>query len=431
MTLQNIRGTEDLFGTKCEKFRYIQNVAEDLSILHNYEFVQTPIIEYTTLFQSLGESSDVVRKELYSFHDRSENNITLRPEFTLPIMRFFLNNENSYSLPVKIFSTGPLFRYERPQKGRKRQFHQINFENIGSDLPIYDIELIILAHNILEKLNILQKVNFQINSLGDQESRFIHRIALIEYFFANKDKLSEESQNKIELNPLRIFDSKFEEDKKISENAPKISDFYNKQSSERFIYILETLTKLGIQYTVNNKLVRGLDYYSHTIFEFVENDTNKSQNTVLGGGRYDKLISNITENKKHIPSIGFAAGIERLSEILTYNKIKKQHVAIIALDEKDHHSSLVALQIVDKIRNKNIIAKLVYGNENIKKKLSKNLDASAIVIIDKELLTSGCVKIKNISLYTEDIVQIDQCEEFLLKNILNTNKFHEGKYVTK
>lgn len=426
-TLQNIRGTEDLHGIEYEKFRHIQNTAEELCSLYNYESVQTPIVEYTDLFKPLGASSDIVNKELYSFCDRSENHITLRPEFTLPITRFFLKNAHLFSLPAKIFSTGALFRYERPQKGRKRQFHQINFENIGGESPIHDIELILLAHDILKKLDILPKVDFQINSLGDQESRAKHRIALIEYFSTHKDNLTIESQNKIETNPLRIFDSKAEEDKKISALAPKISEFYNTESKERFEYIKETLSKLGIQCHLNNQLVRGLDYYSHTIFEFVEKDNQKSQNTVLGGGRYDKLISNITGNKTHLPSIGFAAGIERLSGMMQYTQIKKQYVTIIIDDEDDNNSSLVALQILHNIRNTNIITKLAYG-KNIKKKISNNLDAKAIIIVNKILLENQCVIIKNIRLYKEDIVPIDKCEEFLLTNIFineNNNKIYK------
>ena len=310
MKITPIRGTHDFFGQQVLKYRDIQDLINSYSRIYNFEEIITPIFESTELFKKpLGENSDVVLKEMYTFKDKNEDLITLRPEYTTPMLRAAISNNLLEKLPKKLYGIGPMFRRERPQKGRYRQFNQINFEILGTHDISADIELIILANNFLKNLLPEKKINLFINSLGDKDTLSNFNTALRNYFNQNKNKLSEESQSKIISNPIRILDSKDPADNEINSNAPKISDFYSNEAKEKFLNIQKILKDMSVDFSININLVRGLDYYCHTVFEFKTLDLG-SQDTLIGGGRYDGLTKLL--GGPDIPGVGWAGGIERL-----------------------------------------------------------------------------------------------------------------------
>ena len=315
--LQPVRGTHDILPDEFEQFSEIVAHARELATLYGFREMSTPIFESTSVFsRSMGETSDVVSKEMFTFETKGEESVTLRPEFTAGIVRSFLSNGMQQHLPLKLFSAGPVFRYERPQKGRQRQFHQVNFEWLGDASPQVDIELICLAGHILHILSGgKQKCKLLINTLGDVESRTKYRDALVKYLSPYAKELSEDSQRRLIKNPLRILDSKSPQDKEIIAGAPHITQYLNDASRERFNVVCETLCEKKILFVqkvdITPSLVRGLDYYSDTVFEFVaEEGELGAQNTVLAGGRYDGLVEQM--GGKPTPAIGFAAGVERL-----------------------------------------------------------------------------------------------------------------------
>ena len=270
--LQPVRGTKDILADDYRVFSHVQNTARHVSFLYGFKEISTPIFEFTEVFKkTLGEESDVVGKEMYMFEDRGGESITLRPEFTAGIARAFISGGLTNQLPLKLFSTGPLFRYERPQKGRQRQFHQINFEMLGVADPMADVEVISMGAHVLDALGVSDKIKLEINSLGDKDSREKYRDALVEYLNDYKNDLSDDSKIRLEKNPMRILDSKDEGDKKIVEDAPVIGDYYSNEAADFFAAVTEGLSGLGVEYGLNNRLVRGLDYYSHTAFEFTTN----------------------------------------------------------------------------------------------------------------------------------------------------------------
>jgi len=313
--LQPVRGTHDILPEEFEKFHAVVTRARELATLYGFKEMATPIFEPTEVFShSMGETSDVVSKEMFTFQTKGEESVTLRPEFTAGIVRAFLSNGMQQHLPLKLFSTGPLFRYERPQKGRQRQFHQVNFEWLGDDSAEVDIEIILLAGEFLHTLSGKKGCTLLLNTLGDAESRAKYRKALVACLTPNSAKLSEDSRRRLLVNPLRILDSKSEEDKEVLRNAPRITEYLSAASAERFEKVRFALTAnipYGQEVRVESSLVRGLDYYTDTVFEFVANTGDLgAQNTVLAGGRYDGLIEQM--GGKPTPAIGFAAGIERL-----------------------------------------------------------------------------------------------------------------------
>lgn len=309
--IQPIRGMKDLLPEDFKHQRDIIEVAEKIGSLFGFKAISTPILEYNSVFaRSLGDSSDVVSKEMYAFEDRSGETVTLRPEFTASIVRAFISNGLNHQLPLKYFSYGPVFRYDRPQAGRQRQFHQINFEYLGADGAFADAEMLKLASDVLESLGILQYSMLELNSLGSGESRVNYANALKEYFGKFEYDLSEESKIRLTKNPLRILDSKSEQDQKLVADAPLISEFYSNEDKQYFDDLLNLLEKQSVKYKLNPRLVRGLDYYCHTAFEFTT-DKLGAQATILGGGRYDGLSKIM--NGPDLPAIGFAAGIERIA----------------------------------------------------------------------------------------------------------------------
>ena len=328
-TPQAIRGTQDIFGPDAESFAFVVETFERVRRLYRFRRAEMPVFEKTAVFsRSLGETTDVVSKEMYSFEDRGGESLTLRPEFTAGIARAYLTNGWQQHAPLKLATHGPLFRYERPQKGRYRQFHQIDAEILGAGEPQADVELLVMADQILKELGIADGVTLHLNTLGDAPSREAWRAALVGYFRAVKGELSEDSQERLEKNPLRILDSKDPRDKVFTADAPMIDAFLSGEAQDFFGGVTAGLDAAGVSWTRAPALVRGLDYYRHTAFEFVT-DRLGAQGTVLGGGRYDGLIEAL--GGPHTPAVGWAAGIERLA-MLVGDKAEAPLDVVIALE---------------------------------------------------------------------------------------------------
>jgi len=313
-TPQAVRGTQDIFGPEAVAFAHVVETFERVRRLYRFRRAEMPVFERTEVFsRSLGETTDVVSKEMYSFDDRGGESLTLRPEFTAGIARAFLTDGWKQYAPLKVATHGPLFRYERPQKGRYRQFHQIDAEVIGAAEPQADVELLAMADQLLRELGISEGVTLTLNTLGDADSRDAWRVALVEHFRGVKDQLSEDSQERLEKNPLRILDSKDERDRRFVADAPQIDQFLSSEAQDFFAAVTAGLDAAGVAWTRNAALVRGLDYYRHTAFEFVT-DRLGAQGTVLGGGRYDGLMESL--GGPATPAVGWAAGIERLAMLV-------------------------------------------------------------------------------------------------------------------
>lgn len=391
--IQNVRGTNDIFGQELKLFNKIISIAKKRSEQFGFQEIFTPIFEFSEIFErNLGDSSDIISKEVYKFQDRSDNFLTLRPEFTASIIRAFINNANFHSnLPTKLFSSGPVFRYDRPQKGRRRQFHQINFEIIGSKHILTDCETLVLAHNILDDLKIAKKSILNINSLGNIEVRTKYEESLAEYLSKFKNDLSEDSQIRLEKNPLRILDSKDKNDQKILLESPKINDFYDDETKKNMNYISQILTEKNINYKINPSLVRGLDYYNGLVFEFITDEIG-AQNTILAGGRYDKLISQMSG--PDLPAIGFAAGMERLSLLMPNLEEKSRAISLIYIgDEQENY----IFNIADKFRNLNINIEIIYG-KNMKKQMQRAnaINSKFAIIIGSEEKEKEIFNLKNL-----------------------------------
>jgi len=351
-TPQAIRGTQDIFGKDAEAFAFVVETFERVRRLYRFRRVEMPVFEKTEVFaRSLGETTDVVSKEMYSFDDRGGESLTLRPEFTAGIARAFLTNGWQQYAPLKVATHGPLFRYERPQKGRYRQFHQIDAEVIGAGEPQADVELLAMADQLLKELGI-HDVTLHLNTLGDADSREAWRAALIDYFGAVKGNLSEESQERLEKNPLRILDSKDPRDKPFLADAPKIDAFLSDEAQAFFAAVTSGLDAAGVKWVRAESLVRGLDYYRHTAFEFIPDEGSASaaalgsQSTVLGGGRYDGLMESL--GGAATPAVGWAAGIERLAMLVGARE--EEAADLIVFTEFEGFENL-ALEVVQLLRN--------------------------------------------------------------------------------
>ena len=409
MKIQPLRGTHDLFGEQLYKYKKIEEVIKKFANIYSFDEIITPIFESTELFQKpLGEHSDVVLKEMYTFNDKNDSSLTLRPEYTTPMLRASISNNLLEKLPQKLYGLGPMFRRERPQKGRYRQFNQINFEILGTYDVMGDVELIILANNILKSILPNNQIYLQLNSLGNKDTLKKFKSELSEYFFKYKSDLSEESKNKINTNPLRILDSKETNEIEINKNAPKISDYYSIEANKIFSDIQNLLTKSSINYKINPNLVRGLDYYCHTVFEFKSNELG-SQDTLIGGGRYDGLIKVL--GGPDIPGVGWAGGVERLIMLMNdfITKHKTVYLIIINEDFKEY-----GLQILNLLRNANINAHFDY-KYNLKKSLSSanDLNAKFALIIGEEEVKEKMCTIKNLQKKTQEKISINQIINFI------------------
>ncbi len=397
--LKQVRGTQDIIDKDYKKIKHICDVAYKVASNYGFTLIETPIIEYTEVFtRTLGQDSDIITKEMYTFTDKNGSSVTLRPEFTASIARAFItNNLEQLPSPLKLFCSGPLFRYERPQKGRQRQFNQVNFEILGEESYIADVEVISLAYNFLSALGICDKLVLELNSLGDKESYSNYHKALKLYLLDYKEKLSEDSKKRLFTNPLRILDSKDESDRLILQNAPKIDDYYNTHSQDFFTKIKENLDSLKIKYTINQHLVRGLDYYCHTTFEFVTKKLG-SHSAILAGGRYDKLIEQM--GGKKTPAIGFAGGIERISELISPIIEKKQIFSIIPISEKEIKFSMI---LAHQLRRNNINVNLITRG-NLQKRLKKSENNYGVIIIGAQEVQNNQVTLKNMQTGTQKSV---------------------------
>lgn len=406
--LQPVRGTHDILPEESLKRRFIESTLANVCARYGYGEIATPVFEFSDVFhRTLGDTSDVVTKETYTFTDRGGESLTLRPEFTASVVRAFISNGLQDQLPFKVFYHGPAFRYERPQKGRLRQFHQFGAELLGDATPFADIEMAAMAAHCLEALGLTQSVTLEINSLGDAESRAKYREALVAYFTGHKAALSEDSKNRLEKNPLRILDSKDENDRKLIANAPRGHEFFTATAADFFKQVKDSLGALDVAFTVNEKLVRGLDYYSHTVFEFTT-DALGSQGTVLAGGRYDGLVAMMGGHD--VPGVGFAAGIERLlalMEVVNAGKFPPapKSFAVIPVDDAQASQALILTQ---QLRQAGLIVELeTRGNMGKKMKRAEKSGACAVVILGENELQSGQAVVKTLADGTQENVKRD------------------------
>ena len=380
-TPQAIRGTQDIFGPDAEAFAFVVETFERVRKLYRFRRVEMPVFEKTEVFsRAIGETTDVVSKEMYSFEDRGGDSLTLRPEFTAGIARAYLSNGWQQHAPLKVATHGPLFRYERPQKGRYRQFHQIDAEIISAAEPQADVELLAMADQLLKELGI-EGVTLHLNTLGDGDSREAWRAALVEHFRAVKDELSEDSQERLEKNPLRILDSKDRRDQRFVADAPKIDQFLSDDARAFFDAVTSGLEAAGVKWTRAESLVRGLDYYRHTAFEFIPDEGSEaasklgSQSTILGGGRYDGLMESL--GGAPTPAVGWAAGIERLA-MLVGDRVEPKADVIVVVENDDLIDRAIAA--IAKIRAGGHSAELM-ATGSPRKRFDKAVKAGADKIV--------------------------------------------------
>jgi histidyl-tRNA synthetase len=398
--MQPVRGTQDLLPEAMRRHRQVSDTARRIAELYGFAEMATPIFEFTEVFaRPIGEHTDIVAKEMYTFTDRGGEEITLRPEATAGIVRAVLSNGLTQSTPLKFFYNGPMFRYERPQKGRFRQFHQIDAEILGVAQPQADIELITLGSRMLRELGIGDRVLVELNTLGDPESRAAYRQALVAYLSAHHAHLSEDSRNRLERNPLRILDSKDEDDRRIIAEAPSFEDYLNTGSQEFFMRVREGLDRIGIEYRLNQRLVRGLDYYTHTVFEFVTTDLG-AQGTVLAGGRYDGLMELM--GGPSTPGVGWAAGIERLAMLIAEPPPPPRPIALVPMGEVAEQRSL---KLAEELRDAGFSVDLGYSG-NIQRRLRRanRVKARAALIIGEEEIKIESVSVLDLDSGEQEIV---------------------------
>jgi histidyl-tRNA synthetase len=400
------RGTMDLLPDAYRNHKYIGDTASRITKLFGFQEISTPIFESADVFtRTLGDTSDVVTKEMYAFKDKKGRNLSLRPEGTAGVARAFITHMRAEPLPLKLFYQGPMFRYERAQKGRQRQFHQFGVELLGSAEPLADIEVISLAAHILEELDLSKKVTLHINTLGDTNSRQAYKDILVAYFKRHERELSKDSKMRLDRNPMRILDSKDESDRAIISDAPKLIDHMNTFSADFFSAIQLGLDTAGIKYEINPNLVRGLDYYCHTAFEFIT-ETLGAQGAVLAGGRYDGLIEAM--GGPPTPGIGWAAGIERLTLMVNNIPLDAISIPIIPI-------GLLAegkvLEITSRLRRAGFSVDMGYSG-NLKKCLKRadKAGAQAAVIIGDEELAKGVATIRNMETGVQMEVNLSSLE---------------------
>ncbi len=402
---QSVRGTRDLLPELKQTFRLIDETAYKTAKTYGFKEIETPIFEFSDVFhRSLGETSDAVSKETYTFTDRGGDSITLRPEGTAGVVRSFISEGLAQHVPLKLYYYGPMFRYERPQKGRYRQFYQFGVEVLGLESALADVECLDLAWSILKNLKLSERCVHEINTLGDVDSRNAYRAALVNYLAPFKSQLSADSQVRFEKNPMRILDSKDEGDKKIVAGAPLMENYLNDTSKKFFSDVLAGLEKLKIPYKINSKLVRGLDYYCHTVFEFTTSELG-AQSAILSGGRYDGLTEMLGGPKT--AGVGWAAGVDRLAD-LCGNQIQaasEPPISVIALGEK---ALAEAVQIAGCLRSRGIYSE-VFLTGNFKKKLEKanKLGTKKAILIFEQENGSFELKLKNFETGEEKVITPD------------------------
>ena len=401
--LQPVRGTRDIMPEEMRRQRRVVGTARDLAARYGYLEMSTPIFEFTDVFRRpLGETSDVVAKEMYSFTDRGDDEITLRPEATAAVCRAFLSERLTQQVPCKFFCHGPMFRYDRPQKGRWRQFHQINVELIGVPEPLGDVEIIALGVDILDGLGVLGRITLELSTLGDPASRKAYREVLVEYFGGHRDRLSPDSRKRLERNPLRILDSKDEGDRRVSAGAPLLGDYLNQESVDFFAKVKQGLEALGIAYSLNAHLVRGLDYYTHTIFEFTTEELG-AQGSVLAGGRYDGLIELL--GGPPMPGVGWAGGIERLAMLLEEDFAPPRPIVVIPIGGP---AEAPALTLTQRLRRAGFTIELGFsGNLGKRMKRANKLSARAAVLLGEDELAQNAATVRDLESGEQEVVSLD------------------------
>ena len=404
--IQRVRGTQDLYGDEIARFDTVVDTFNRVRKLYGFRRVDVPVFEFTSVFaRSLGETTDVVSKEMYSFDDRGGESLTLRPEFTAGICRAYISNGWQQHAPMKLAAHGPLFRYERPQKGRYRQFHQLDAEIIGAAEPAADVELIAMGAQLLSELSIADKVVLQLNTLGDAETRTAWRAALVAHFTAHADALSPESRERLAKNPLRILDSKSEADRALVAAAPGIDAHMTSEAGAFFDAVQKGLQAAGVAFERAPALVRGFDYYRHTAFEFVT-DHLGAQGTVIGGGRYDGLIE--TMGGPHTPAVGWAAGIERLGMLVGAVEAKQIHVALVPFDAP---AEALLPRLAGWLRKYGVQAEFVFKG-SAKRRMQKAAEngAAFVLFIGGDEVGPGRVKFRNLRNGREGFVAFDELE---------------------
>lgn len=415
MRLQKPKGTQDILPLEAAKWQYVENLARETFKKYNYGEIRTPMFEhYEVISRSVGDTTDIVTKEMYDFYDKGDRHITLRPEGTAPVVRSFVENKlfaPEVQKPVKLYYIGSMFRYERPQAGRLREFHQIGVECFGSKNPATDVETIAMAYQLFGDLGI-QDVTLHLNTLGSPESRAAYRQALIDYLTPLKETLSKDSQRRLDENPLRVLDSKEKEDKLAVENAPSILDYLDEESQAHFDAVRDMLETLGIPYVIDTNMVRGLDYYNHTIFEFITK-VDKAELTICAGGRYDGLVEYF--GGPETPGLGFGLGLERLLLILEKQGIElpvdsQMDVYIAVLGEGANSK---ALELVQALRQQGLTAERDYLGRKIKAqfKSADSFKARTVITLGESEVESGRVTIKNNASRQEMTVRLEELME--------------------
>ena len=412
MKLQKPKGTQDILPADSAKWQYVENVARETFKKYNYGEIRTPMFEhYEVISRSVGDTTDIVTKEMYDFHDKGDRHITLRPEGTAPVVRSYVENKlfaPEVQKPVKVYYIGSMFRYERPQAGRLREFHQLGVECFGSKNPATDVETIAMAYQLFNTLGI-KDVTLHLNSLGNTESRLAYRQALIDYLTPMRDTLSKDSQRRLDENPLRVLDSKEKEDKVAVENAPSILDYLDEESQVHFDEVRTMLDSLNIPYVIDTNMVRGLDYYNHTIFEFITT-IDKSELTICAGGRYDSLVEYF--GGPETAGFGFGLGLERLLLVLD-----KQGIELPVEENLDVYIAVLgsgangkALELVQAIRYQGFKAERDYLGRKIKAqfKSADTFKAKTVITLGESEVESGQVNVKNNATREEVTVSFEE-----------------------
>ena len=412
MKLQKPKGTQDILPADSAKWQYVENVARETFKKYNYGEIRTPMFEhYEVISRSVGDTTDIVTKEMYDFHDKGDRHITLRPEGTAPVVRSYVENKlfaPEVQKPVKVYYIGSMFRYERPQAGRLREFHQLGVECFGSKNPATDVETIAMAYQLFNTLGI-KEVTLHLNSLGNTDSRLAYRQALIDYLTPMRDTLSKDSQRRLDENPLRVLDSKEKEDKVAVENAPSILDYLDDESQAHFDEVRAMLDSLNIPYVIDTNMVRGLDYYNHTIFEFITT-IDKSELTICAGGRYDSLVEYF--GGPETAGFGFGLGLERLLLVLD-----KQGIELPVEENLDVYIAVLgsgangkALELVQAIRYQGFKAERDYLGRKIKAqfKSADTFKAKTVITLGESEVESGQVNVKNNSTREEVTVSFEE-----------------------
>lgn len=415
MKLQKPKGTQDILPADSAKWQYVENVARETFKKYNYGEIRTPMFEhYEVISRSVGDTTDIVTKEMYDFHDKGDRHITLRPEGTAPVVRSYVENKlfaPEVQKPVKVYYIGSMFRYERPQAGRLREFHQLGVECFGSRNPATDVETIAMAYQLFNTLGI-KDVTLHLNSLGNTESRLAYRQALIDYLTPMRESLSKDSQRRLDENPLRVLDSKEKEDKLAVENAPSILDYLDEESQAHFDEVRTMLESLNIPYVIDTNMVRGLDYYNHTIFEFITT-IDKSELTICAGGRYDSLVEYF--GGPETAGFGFGLGLERLLLVLD-----KQGITLPVEEGLDVYIAVLgseangkALELAQAIRHQGFKAERDYLGRKIKAqfKSADAFKAKTVITLGESELESGQVSVKNNTTREEVTVSFEELTE--------------------